>query len=641
VEIRDWLAAYCANQSIPVTTLAGIKGAGGSKYGDYTLLPRRYYAAPLTGSQPSGGIIGIATNGGAFWQDASSDIQKLVGLAKVNYELSEQPVDIWAAAGTYYKVAGDGSNSVGTVIDISGGTDYLSIYGGFTGTETAAIGSLPTDRASWFNSYATLALGNRYGTAKDAAHKTTINADGSGTTVKVGNAVNFVFDGFTITGGAQSGLRIDNAPATALFTNLEVTGNAIIGPGGGIYVGDGAPHLDKLTITNNTSTTKNAYTDGWGGGICLDSSAALVTNALVSGNEVINESGGGIAIAGASPRMENIVVTGNKSSSNGGGIYLHGTPVIVNALVSGNRMTVSISPAADLDLVGGGGIKVSDAGSLTLINSTVSGNYAFYTGRTAPRGGGIMLIRNPAYGPSTLKLYNSLVLGNIGQGGDDDLTVINSNFSASNSLMGGWSKTAMDATSGGGNNVDGIAYGVTAWDLLTKLNNGFFVKFAALPAPANTGDTGYNAVAWDFRLSSPPPGVVDGGDSAHYGLVSGGVSTDVAGASRVQSGGPDMGAYESALIGVPIPTYTVFNLKPQSASTANNGYLTVNSAAQAGAEVTVEATSSYTVGTITCRTASGTTIPVTGGSFTMPAENVTVDATFTTSSVGGQTGFGS
>jgi hypothetical protein len=63
-------------------------------------------------------------------------------------------------------------------------------------------------------------------------------------------------------------------------------------------------------------------------------------------------------------------------------------------------------------------------------------------------------------------------------------------------------------------------------------------------------------------------------------------------------------------------------------------------------EVTITATpvSGYAVGTITCRTAGGTTIPVTTngntGTFTMPAESVTVDATFTIT-VGGGGGFGS
>jgi hypothetical protein len=223
----------------------------------------------------------------------------------------------------------------------------------------------------------------------------------------------------------------------------------------------------------------------------------------------------------------------------------------------------------------------------------------------------------------------------------------------------------MDATDGGGGNVDGASYGAMAFDLQSKLNNGLFVKFPARPTADNTGiDTvpasgiGYNAGAWDFRLGlGTPPGLIDGGDATHFGLVTTGtvyaacgpVTTDVAGAPRAQAGGPDMGAYESTMTGLPIPTYAVNNEKPLSASTTNHGSLTVNGSTISimmfeDFEVTITATpvSGYAVGTITCRTASGVTVPVTatsttGGKFTMPAEDVTVDATFVYGSGGGVT----
>jgi hypothetical protein len=208
-----------------------------------------------------------------------------------------------------------------------------------------------------------------------------------------------------------------------------------------------------------------------------------------------------------------------------------------------------------------------------------------------------------------------------------------------NTLVGGRSKAEMDATTGGGGNEDGQSYGAMVPSL--ALFENFFATFPALPGPNNTG-VGYNAAAWSFSLNSPPGGVVNGGNAAYYGLVSGGVTTDVAGSPRVQGGAPDMGAYESTLAGVPVPTYTVSNLKPQSASSTHNGFLTVNVVVQvAGAEVTVTATASsgYTAGPITCSTASGAPVSITNGKFIMPAENVTVDARFT-SGVSGGGGFG-
>jgi hypothetical protein len=78
---------------------------------------------------------------------------------------------------------------------------------------------------------------------------------------------------------------------------------------------------------------------------------------------------------------------------------------------------------------------------------------------------------------------------------------------------------------------------------------------------------------------------------------------------------------------------------------ANFGYLTVNGANQLGGimqgtEITVVATpdTGYALQSITYRTAGGATVPVTGGRFTMPAEDVTVDAVFVYG-VGGGGGF--
>jgi hypothetical protein len=512
--------------------------------------PQRYYAAPLAANVPSGGgLTGTAGNSGASWLEASSDIQKLVEAARLSYAVLNAPVEIWVAAGTYTAESG-----TGTVISIDG-TEVIHIYGGFLGNETAPIGELTAGRANWFNTYATLALGNTYGTAKDASHKTILDADGSGTPVIVKNVTDFALDGFTITNGSKGGLEILNAPATfRLFTNLELTGNDTTGGGGGIIVRGGAPRLDKLTITNNTAT------GDWGGGIYIRKddgtgigSTALVTNVLISGNEATADNGRGI-------------------------LAMTGDMVIANALVAGNRMVITNSNmATEFTLAkvgGGGGIKVGYGNHLTLINSTVSGNYVSRYDKGYPSnqnlwGGGIMVdSRTNGTQPGSLSLYNCLVLGNTGKPGeDDDITLSgqgrpphgNTTYTAFNSMVGGISKTVLDngfTLSGvvpgitnagceilpGANNTDGTAYGAAALPL-TGLKT-FFAAFPALPTELNTGHNGYNAALWDFRLNNPPAGIVNGGEAAHYALLPGGVPTDVSGAARVQGGDPDMGAYE-------------------------------------------------------------------------------------------------
>jgi hypothetical protein len=98
--------------------------------------------------------------------------------------------------------------------------------------------------------------------------------------------------------------------------------------------------------------------------------------------------GGGISNAGILT-LTNSTVSGN-ASSGGGGIYDVGTLTITNSTVSGN-----------LSEFGGGGIYIGYGGTLTLTDSTVSGNVAYYL----LAGGGIL-------NKGTATLINTTVSGN-------------------------------------------------------------------------------------------------------------------------------------------------------------------------------------------------------------------------------------
>jgi hypothetical protein len=389
-------------------------------------------------------------------------------------------------------------------------------------------------------------------------------------------AANIVLDGFTITNGMQSGLWIENAPASALFQNLKITNNEMTGTGGGgIYVTGGAPELNYLTVTGNSSI------DGWGGGIYLKETAAIVTNVFASSNTT-DDAGGGIAIAGGAPRLENIIVTDNQADWAGGGIYNHGNPVIVNAVVSGNFNTclwegdsngsggaiyttvgnpvivnALVSGNKSVSSTGGGGIKVLD-GTLTLINSTVSGNYTVNMSNQPQTGGGLKVVNTN--GGGVAEVYNSLVLGNTGNGvaaGNDVATGSGGQIIAYNSLFGGWTKAQMDATGGNSNNADGTNYGYGAAHRLVDLEK-FFETFSALPDTDNTGRgkaADWNGGSWaDFHLDGGAVGAVNGGNADY--LVQGfsglpyRIAKDLDGDERVQNGDPDMGAYESPWTGL-------------------------------------------------------------------------------------------
>jgi len=81
--------------------------------------------------------------------------------------------------------------------------------------------------------------------------------------------------------------------------------------------------------------------------------------------------------------LNNSTVSGNSISGNGGGIYNGGTLTLINSTVSGNTSYFS-----------GGGIYNEATGTLTLNNSTVSGNLADTGGGISNDGGTLRLINN-------------------------------------------------------------------------------------------------------------------------------------------------------------------------------------------------------------------------------------------------------
>jgi len=131
---------------------------------------------------------------------------------------------------------------------------------------------------------------------------------------------------------------------------------------------------------------------------------------------------------GVVAELRGFLVTGGTSGfqEDAGGINNNGTLTLINSTVSGNSADYG-------DLARGGGV-TNYQGTLTLINSTVSGN-------TATSGGGIY-----NYG-GTLTLTNSTVSGNTATGdldygggiwhGGGDLTLINSTVSGNTAYYGG------------------------------------------------------------------------------------------------------------------------------------------------------------------------------------------------------------
>jgi CSLREA domain-containing protein len=190
---------------------------------------------------------------------------------------------------------------------------------------------------------------------------------GSGITVNI--------SGVTIRNGGTGGRGggIFNVGILTL-TNSTVSGNNA-GAGGGIY----NDNPGTLTLTNSTVSGNNAPGDG--GGIFNDNGSTLtLTNSTVSGNTTGDDGGGIINDHGSTATLTNSTVSGNNAGDDGGGIRNFGTTNLFSSTIANNRAGLNSSPTN----FGGGGVH-NFGGTLTLTNSTVSGNVA----RT--HGGGIFV----------------------------------------------------------------------------------------------------------------------------------------------------------------------------------------------------------------------------------------------------------
>jgi hypothetical protein len=143
------------------------------------------------------------------------------------------------------------------------------------------------------------------------------------------------------------------------------------------------------------------------------------------------EPGGGIYNEGTLTLADS-TVTGNEAEGDGGGILTRGALTLINSTVAGNTTgPVGNGTSKSEEPRAGGGIEILVGGRLTLINSTVSGN-------TSKMGGGI-----GSNGSAMLMLTNSTVSGNTAKwlGGGiynpGDAILINSTLSGNTAPAGG------------------------------------------------------------------------------------------------------------------------------------------------------------------------------------------------------------
>ncbi len=321
-------------------------------------------------------------------------------------------------------------------------------------------------------------------------------------------------DQLTIDGNGSSRVFHITGSGNATISGVTVTGgNAGTDNGGGIY-NEGTLTLEDATVTQNAAD--------WGAGI-YSTGELTVRRCTISDN-----SSEGIGTEGTAT-IEDSTISDNDSS----GVFNKGTATIRRSTISGN-----------ISLDFGGGIYNDIDGTLTLINSTVSGNS---TGTGTDYGGGIY-----NSGSATLKVSSSTIADNIAA--SDGGGVYNHSTGTAELKSTIIADNVSNAGSGNDLSGDFTSYGYN----MIEDANGYTMNSTGTDKPGqdpqlqpladNGGPTWTHALPSDSLAVDAGSGIDIDGNA---------VASDQRGVLRPQGGGWDIGAYE---VEIACPnTYTVTN----------------------------------------------------------------------------------
>jgi hypothetical protein len=194
------------------------------------------------------------------------------------------------------------------------------------------------------------------------------------------------------------GCGIQNDQATLTINNCAVAGNAGLDSGAGISNGG------TLTVNNSSITDNGLEYQGTGAGIS-SSGTLIINNSIIRGNVSGKgyTDGGGIYSSGML-EITNSTIDGNSVGGSGGGIYNLTVAIITSSTISGNFAGGGY-PGPPRPGFGGGISSNGTGATLTISNSTISGNSVLTTDKGPGRGGGIG-------NSGSLQIANSTISGN-------------------------------------------------------------------------------------------------------------------------------------------------------------------------------------------------------------------------------------
>ncbi|MEW5985447.1 MAG: choice-of-anchor Q domain-containing protein [Chloroflexota bacterium] len=253
----------------------------------------------------------------------------------------------------------------GDTVIVPSGTYTLTIAG--RNEDTAAKGDLDlTDDVIIMGAGSTV-------TAVDAANLDRV--------VETYNDIQVTLSGLTLRGGELNdldGAGIHHTEGILKLVDSVITDNLTRNRGAGIR-NEARLEIENSTISNNTADPFEPR----GGGIDISDSGVLtLTNSTVSGNMIYNQS----------------------DNAYGGGIFNAGVARIINSAIISNTASARIIDVGSA-FARGGGIHNDFGATLTVINSTLSGNSA--AGDSGGFGGGIWTNNGAVIVSSTIVSNNA------------------------------------------------------------------------------------------------------------------------------------------------------------------------------------------------------------------------------------------
>ncbi|MBP6999936.1 choice-of-anchor Q domain-containing protein [Amaricoccus sp.] len=363
--------------------------------------------------------------------------------------------------------------------------------------------------------------------------------------------------GLTLTGGnaqgASQGGGAVRSSASVWISGSTLSGNMSYSGGGGVYA-SGHAYIGDSVIANNASTwgtggvfarsldvsdsefrANRMIEDQGSGASALSGTYVRIVDSTISDNH-----GPKAAIGGLSVRLVDSVVSGNRAFYSAGGISSGGDVYVAGSTISENKgagaggisgrwvMVVASAVTDNVGLNGGGGI--TGTTSVSLVNSTVSGNVArfspYYGYSEIGRGGGVLsllgdvtalnstitgnIVQSPLEGSAgggiyarSISLENSIVLGNTALAGAEtsgDLSLFSGNIVGDGLYSGSVRTGGVDATGVFVETVE-IAPGVLAGVLADNGGPTETVAIRGEGPAAGAAETGYghNSTRTDQR----------------------------------------------------------------------------------------------------------------------------------------------